>query len=59
MDIDELFEGIAVAFRQYQQEITEQAKASVNPTLTGLESVKKVEKTVTVIGIEQNFPKIA
>jgi hypothetical protein len=32
MDINDLFEGIAEAFRQYQTEIAEQAKTSTNPT---------------------------
>ncbi len=45
MDINELFEGIAEAFRRYQQENSEQAQASVNPAPTGLEPVKGPEKT--------------
>ena len=61
MDINELFERIADAFRQYQAEIAEQAQASVNPAPAGLEPKTKVEKTEKKVeaekGIEQNFPK--
>ncbi len=31
MDINDLFDGIAEAFRQYQAEMTEQKQASANP----------------------------
>ncbi len=31
MDINDLFEGIAEVFRQYQAEINEQEQASANP----------------------------
>jgi hypothetical protein len=55
MDINELFEGIAGAFRQYQ------AQASVNPASAGLEPVKKPEKTEKIMatekGFEYHFPK--
>ena len=44
MDINELFEGIAEAFRQYQAEMAEQGKASVNPIPTGLGRKQKLRK---------------
>ena len=44
MDINDLFEGIAEAFRHYQAEMTEQAQASTNPAHTGLEPEKESEK---------------
>ena len=61
MDINDLFEGIAEAFRQYQAEITEQEQASSNPNPTGLEpgtEAKKTEKKVaTDKRVEKDFPK--
>jgi hypothetical protein len=55
MDINELFEGIAEAFRQYQGEMTEQAQASANPPPTGLEPETEAEKTEK--RVEGNSPK--
>jgi hypothetical protein len=43
MDINELFEGIVEAFRQYQVEMTEQEQTSTNPTPTGLEPERESE----------------
>ncbi len=61
MDINNLFEGIAEAFRQYQAEMAEQGQTSTNPTPAGLEPEKESEKTKKIIptekGIEQHFPK--
>ena len=61
MDINELFDGIAEAFRRYQAEMEEQAQASTNPVLVGLEPETEAEKTekkvVTEKRIEENFPK--
>ena len=61
MDINDLFEGIAEAFRQYQAEMTEQAQASTNPVPTGLEPERESEKTEKIMptekGVEQDFPK--
>jgi len=37
MDIYDLFDGIAEAFRQYQAEMNEQEQSSSNPIPTGLE----------------------
>jgi hypothetical protein len=37
MDINDLFDGIAKAFRQYQAEMAEQDQTSTNPAPTGLE----------------------
>jgi len=45
MDINELFDGIAEAFRQYQAEMTEQVQASTNLAPAGLGPVKESEKT--------------
>jgi hypothetical protein len=53
--LKELFEGIAEAFRQYQAEMTDQAQASANPALTGLEPETEAEKTEK--RVEGNFPK--
>ena len=44
MDINELFDEIAEAFRQYQAEMAEQAQASTNPAPTGLEPERESEK---------------
>ncbi|MFH2043969.1 MAG: hypothetical protein ABIK92_02355 [Pseudomonadota bacterium] len=61
MDINELFDGIAEAFRQYQAKMAEQGKASVNPVPTGLGAEAEAEKTEKKVptekGIEQDFPK--
>ena len=62
MDINDLFDGIAEAFRQYQAEITEQEQASVNPALAGLgpkaEAEKTEKKAATEKRVEGNFPKL-
>lgn len=61
MDINDLFEGIAEAFRQYQADMAEQVQASANPAPTGLEpereSEKSEKKMATEKGVEQHFPK--
>ncbi len=61
MDINDLFDGIAEAFRQYQAEMAEQEQALSNPNPTGLEPETEAEKTEkkepTEKGIEQDFPK--
>ena len=61
MDINDLFEGIAEAFRQYQAEMAERALASTNPAPTGLEPEREPEKTEKIMptekGIEQLLPK--
>ncbi|MBO8092553.1 MAG: hypothetical protein J7D60_04525 [Prosthecochloris sp.] len=61
MDINDLFDGIAEAFRQYQAETAEQAQALNNPIPVGLEPNVEAEKTkknvATEKGIEQNFLK--
>jgi len=61
MDINELFEGIAEAFRQYQAEMTEQ-QASANPAPTGLEPERESEKSEKIMAtekrVEQDFPKL-
>lgn len=61
MDINELFEGIAEAFRQYQAEMAEQGQTSTNPTPAGLEPKLKPEKTEKIMTtekrVEQGFPK--
>ncbi|NNG00887.1 MAG: hypothetical protein HKM93_15980 [Desulfobacteraceae bacterium] len=61
MDINDLFDGIAEAFRQYQAEMAEQAQASTNPGFTGLEPERESEKSEKIMppekGIEQDFPK--
>ena len=61
MNINELFEGIAEAFRRYQAEMAEQAQASTNPAPTGLEPERESEKAEKIVpaekGIEQHFPK--
>jgi len=43
MDIYDLFDGIAEAFRQYQAEMEEQVSSNPNPTGFGAE--KEAEKT--------------
>jgi len=61
MDINDLFEGIAAAFRQYQVEMAEQAQASANPAPIGLEPKRESEKSEKIMstekGVEQDFPK--
>ena len=61
MDINDLFDGIAEAFRQYQAEMAEQAQASLNPNPTGLEPKTEAEKTEKKVAtekrVEQDFPK--
>ena len=61
MDINDLFDGIAEAFRQYQAEMAEQEQALNNPNPTGLGAKTEAEKTekkvATEKGIEQHFPK--
>ncbi len=58
---NDLFDGIAEAFRQYQAEMAEQAQASTNPTPTGLEPKTEAEKTEKKVAtekrVEQDFPK--
>ncbi len=60
MGINDSFEGIAEAFRQYQAEMNEQERASANPNPTGLEAKTEAEKTekkvATEKGIEEDFP---
>jgi len=41
MDINDLFDGIAEAFRQYQAEMAEQEQASISPAPAGLEPETK------------------
>lgn len=61
MDINDLFDGIAEAFRQYQAEMNEQEQASSNPNPTGLwaeaEAEKTEKKVATEKRVEQDFPK--
>ena len=61
MDINDLFDGIAEAFRQYQAEMAEQVQASDNPAPTGLEPETEADKTKRKVAtekrIEGNFPK--
>ncbi|MBF0452856.1 MAG: hypothetical protein HQK75_19295 [Candidatus Magnetomorum sp.] len=61
MDINDLFDGIAEAFRQYQAEMSEQEQALSNPNPAGLvpetETEKTEKKVATEKGIEQDFPK--
>ena len=61
MDINDLFDGIAEAFRQYQAEMAEQKQALSNPNPTGLEPNAEAEKTEKKVAtekrIEQDFPK--
>jgi len=61
MDINDLFDGIAEAFRQYQAEMVEQEQASSNPNPTGLEPKAEAEKTEKKVATEKkaegNFPK--
>ena len=61
MDINDLFDGIAEAFRQYQAETAEQTEVSSNPNPAGLEPETEAEKTekkaATEKRVEGNFPK--
>jgi len=61
MDINDLFEGITEAFRQYQAEMTEQEQASANRNPAGLEPETEAEKTekkmATEIEVQGNFPR--
>jgi hypothetical protein len=61
MDINDLFDGIAEAFRKYQEEMNEQKQASVNPNPAGLEPETEAEKTEKKVAtekrVEQDFPK--
>jgi hypothetical protein len=61
MDINDLFDGIAEAFRQYQAEMAKQAQASANPNPTGLwpnaEAEETEKKVATEKRVEGNFPK--
>ena len=61
MDINDLFDGIAEAFRQYQAEMNEQEQAFSNPNPAGLGPKREAEKTekkvATEKGVEQDFPK--
>lgn len=61
MDINELFDGTAEAFRQYQAEMAEQVQASTNPAPTGLEPERESEKSEKIMAtetrVEQDFPK--
>jgi len=61
MDINDLFDGIAEAFRQYQAEMNEQEQASSNPNTAGLEPNAEAEKTEKKVAaekrVEGNFPK--
>jgi hypothetical protein len=53
MDINDLFDGIAEAFRQYQAEMAEQEQASSNPNPTGLEPETEAEKTEKKVATEK------
>jgi len=61
MDINDLFDGIAEAFRQYLAEMAEQEQALNNPNPTGLEPNAEAEKTgkkvATEKRVEQDVPK--
>ena len=61
MDINDLFDGIAEAFRQDQAEMNEQEQASSNPNTAGLEPNAEAEKTEKKVAaekrVEGNFPK--
>ncbi|MBA3013693.1 MAG: hypothetical protein KKD63_12085 [Proteobacteria bacterium] len=61
MDINDLFDGITEAFRQYQAEIAEQTQASANQAPAGLELETAAEKTENKVATEKreegNFPK--
>ena len=61
MDINDLFDGMAEAFRQYQAETAEQKQTSTNPAPTGrgpeTEAEKTEKKVATEKRIEQDFPE--
>ncbi len=61
MDINDLFDGIAEAFRQYQAEMAKQEQALSNPNPAGLEPETEAEKTEKKVAtekrVEGNFPK--
>lgn len=61
MDINDLFDGIAKAFRQYQAEMAQQVQALSNPIPAGLEPETEAEKTEKKVptekGVEQDYPK--
>ena len=61
MDINDLFDGIAEAFRQYQAEMSEQEQALSNPNPAGLvpetETEKMEKKAATEKRVEGNIPK--
>lgn len=61
MDINDLFDGIAEAFRKYQAEMADQEQASGNLNPTGLgpetEAEKTEKKVATEKRVEGNFPK--
>jgi hypothetical protein len=61
MDINELFDGIAEAFRRYQQETAAQKNALPNPISTGLEPERESEQSEKIMptekGVKQHFPK--
>ncbi len=44
MDMNDLFDGIAETFRQYQAETAGQAQTSANPTPTGLGRKQKLRQ---------------
>ena len=45
MDINDLFDGIAEAFRQHQMEMIESMQTATNSALAGLEPVRESEKS--------------
>ncbi|PIE65473.1 MAG: hypothetical protein CSA26_03935 [Desulfobacterales bacterium] len=61
MVINNLFDGIAETFWQYQAEKSLQEQALSKPNPTGLESETEAEKTEKKVAtekrIEQDFPK--
>lgn len=61
MDINDLFDGIVEAFRQYQAEMAEQGHGSSKPNPTGLgpnaEAKKTEKKVATEKRVERNFPQ--
>ncbi len=61
MDINDLFDGITEAFRQYQAEMAEQGQALSNSNPTGLgpnaEAEKTEKKVATEKRVEEDFPK--
>ena len=61
LDVNDLFDGIAEAFRQYQAEMAEQEQASSNPIIVGLvpeaEAGQTEKKVAAEKRVEGNFPK--